>query len=116
MKPHRNAAAGRQTDVLPQSLTANGLQPILTRVATVIAGDFEWDDSKAAGNLEKHGVSFEEAALALATDPNELAFEDGAHPEHVISLDVAAHAGPLRHLDRTCRSHPHHQRPKGEPP
>jgi len=52
----------------------------------VIAGDFEWDDSKAAGNLEKHGVSFEEAALALATDPNELAFEDGAHPEHVISL------------------------------
>jgi uncharacterized DUF497 family protein len=23
--------------------------------------DFEWDDEKAAGNLRKHGVSFEEA-------------------------------------------------------
>ena len=27
--------------------------------------DFEWDPEKAAGNLAKHGVSFEEAATAL---------------------------------------------------
>jgi uncharacterized protein len=29
---------------------------------------FEWDDEKAAENLRKHGVSFEEAAYALG-DP-----------------------------------------------
>jgi uncharacterized DUF497 family protein len=27
-----------------------------------------WDRAKAAGNLQKHGVSFEEAATALADD------------------------------------------------
>ena len=26
---------------------------------------FEWDDDKAASNLEKHGVSFEEAATVF---------------------------------------------------
>jgi len=29
---------------------------------------FEWDPRKAASNLRKHGVSFEEAATALADD------------------------------------------------
>jgi uncharacterized protein len=28
--------------------------------------DFEWDDAKAAENLARHGVSFEEARLAFA--------------------------------------------------
>lgn len=28
-------------------------------------GDFQWDDAKAAKNLAKHGVSFEEAATAF---------------------------------------------------
>lgn len=37
-------------------------------MATVVLGDFEWDDRKAAINLRKHGVSFEEAITALA-DP-----------------------------------------------
>jgi uncharacterized DUF497 family protein len=37
----------------------------------------EWDAKKAATNLEKHGVSFEEAATALL-DPNALAMEDDA--------------------------------------
>ena len=27
--------------------------------------EFEWDDNKAASNLAKHGVSFEEAATAF---------------------------------------------------
>ena len=27
--------------------------------------DFEWDDDKAAANVRKHGVSFEQAALAF---------------------------------------------------
>lgn len=44
---------------------------------------FEWDDRKACDNLEKHGVSFEEAATAflgdharLMHDPDHSADED----------------------------------------
>lgn len=35
----------------------------------------EWDAAKAASNVQKHGVSFEEAATALL-DPLALAMED----------------------------------------
>jgi uncharacterized protein len=35
----------------------------------------EWDPQKAESNLEKHGISFEEAASALL-DPNALTMED----------------------------------------
>jgi len=41
----------------------------------------EWDAAKAAGNLRKHGVSFEEAATVLL-DPVALAREDdSSHDE-----------------------------------
>jgi hypothetical protein len=30
--------------------------------------DFEWDSAKAAANVKKHGVSFEEAVSALRDD------------------------------------------------
>jgi uncharacterized DUF497 family protein len=76
----------------------------LIGVATVIAGAFEWDDSKAESNLDKHGVSFYEAALALATDPNEVAVEDSAHPEHVISL-VMSPRTRLLYVVSTERAH-----------
>jgi len=33
-----------------------------------VTSDFEWVDSKAAENVRKHGVSFEEATLAFS-DP-----------------------------------------------
>ena len=33
-------------------------------VATVIYGDYEWDDEKAAANARKHGVTFEERCSA----------------------------------------------------
>ena len=39
---------------------------------------FEWDDGKSAGNLAKHGVSFDEAASALL-DPLALTVFDTAH-------------------------------------
>ena len=39
--------------------------------------EIEWDSDKADSNLEKHGVSFEEAATALL-DPMALAREDAA--------------------------------------
>ncbi len=41
---------------------------------------FEWDDDKARVNLEKHGVSFEEAATVFR-DPLFLVFSD---PDHSI--------------------------------
>jgi hypothetical protein len=34
----------------------------------MLDNEFEWDDAKAASNLEKHGVSFEEAR-AVFRDP-----------------------------------------------
>lgn len=37
----------------------------------------EWDAAKAAANLKKHGISFEEGATALL-DPSGLAQEDDA--------------------------------------
>lgn len=50
---------------------------------------FEWDAAKALGNLEKHGVSFEEAASAFA-DPLSLTIAD---PEHSVSEERWAHLG-----------------------
>ena len=41
---------------------------------------FEWDAERALGNLEKHGVSFEEAASSFA-DPLSLTIAD---PEHSV--------------------------------
>ena len=41
---------------------------------------FAWDEAKAAANLAKHGVSFEEAATVFG-DPMALTFDD---PDHSI--------------------------------
>jgi uncharacterized DUF497 family protein len=38
-------------------------------------GEFEWDDTKAAANLDKHGISFEEATFAF-DDPEALDYVD----------------------------------------
>lgn len=42
---------------------------------------FEWDDTKSAENLRKHGVSFEEAATTFA-DPMSLTIDDPVHSEN----------------------------------
>jgi uncharacterized DUF497 family protein len=39
---------------------------------------FEWDAAKAAGNRRKHGVTFDQAAVALA-HPRALTGPDAAH-------------------------------------
>ncbi len=49
-------------------------------MATVVYGDFEWDEAKAEANLAKHGVSFEEATTALV-DPNAIFLADGSGDE-----------------------------------
>ena len=53
---------------------------------TIVEGDFEWDDVKAASNVVKHDVTFQEAALALASDPNEVSFDDLLDPSRIHSL------------------------------
>jgi uncharacterized DUF497 family protein len=42
---------------------------------------YEWDPAKAAANLRKHGVSFEEAA-SVFLDPVALTFSDPDHSEY----------------------------------
>ncbi len=41
---------------------------------------FEWDDQKAASNLQKHGVSFDEAVTVFG-DVSALTFADTDHFE-----------------------------------
>jgi uncharacterized protein len=41
---------------------------------------FEWDEQKAAGNLLKHGVSFDEA-VSVFGDAQALTFSDPDHSE-----------------------------------
>ncbi len=40
--------------------------------------EFDWDPSKAASNLRKHGVSFDEAATVFA-DPLSITVPDPDH-------------------------------------
>jgi hypothetical protein len=60
-------------------------------VATVIFGDVEWDDRKAAANLRKHGVSFEEAITALA-DPRAITAPDIVDPDRWTAFRVVGFA------------------------
>lgn len=54
-------------------------------MATVIDGDFEWDDKKAESNLAKHGVSFPEAATVFA-GPAAVYLDDGSSTDRVVIL------------------------------
>ena len=55
----------------------------------------EWDERKAAANLRKHGVSFDEAATALM-DPLALTATDEGHYDEV--LDVAIGVSAVRRM------------------
>jgi uncharacterized protein len=50
--------------------------------------DFSWDERKAASNLKKHGVPFEEAATVFA-DPLALAIEDALESERTLLLGMS---------------------------
>ena len=43
--------------------------------------NFEWDPKKAAANVKKHGVTFQEAATIFG-DPLAITFDD---PDHSLS-------------------------------
>lgn len=55
---------------------------------TLIAVLFEWDSSKAASNLKKHSVSFDEAATVFA-DPLGIAVEDAQYPDRLILVGMS---------------------------
>ncbi len=57
-------------------------------MATVIEGDFEWDDAKASSNLAKHGVSFEEAVTIFA-DPFALYLDDGSRINRLVVIGAS---------------------------
>jgi uncharacterized protein len=52
---------------------------------------FEWDAGKAASNLKKHGVTFDEAGTVFA-DPLAVIFDDEEHSEDEIREIVIGHS------------------------
>lgn len=65
-----------------------GPGPYPSRMATVVEGDFEWDEDKAAANLAKHGVSFAEAATVFA-DPLSIYLDDGSGTERIVVIGMS---------------------------
>jgi uncharacterized DUF497 family protein len=75
----RDREVGGSNPLAPTSLEENSLLDRRLFLFTVIR--FRWDPAKAASNLQKHDVSFEEAASVFG-DPLSETFDD---PDH--SLD-----------------------------
>ena len=57
-------------------------------MATLISGDFEWDDAKAAANQEKHGVTFEDGAEAYM-DPLSVDVADLTDAERMVTIGMS---------------------------
>lgn len=66
--------------------------------------DYEWDEEKATSNLDKHGVSFEEAATVFV-DPLYIDFYDPDHSvdEHRYLIMGQSTAGRLLIVSYTER-------------
>ncbi len=77
---------------------------LLNAVATVIEGDFEWDDEKAISNVEKHGVSFPEAATVFA-DPAAVYLDDGSGTARMVVIGTSLRDRVLYvvHVERGLR-------------
>jgi uncharacterized protein len=73
-------------------------------MVTIVHGDFEWNADKAAGNLKKHGVTFEEASTVF-DDPNALSAPDLIDLERFVILGYS-HEGRVLfvvHVERGNR-------------
>jgi uncharacterized DUF497 family protein len=57
-------------------------------MATVVVGDFEWDEKKAAANERKHGVTFVEAITAFL-DERGIAAPDCDHPGRFVLIGMS---------------------------
>ena len=71
----------------------------------VVFGNYEWDDGKAALNLQKHGVSFAEAVSAL-DDPRAVYIDAGEDAEPrfaAIGMSAAARVLFVVHVERGDR-------------
>jgi uncharacterized DUF497 family protein len=71
------------------------------------AMEFEWDPDKAACNLAKHGVAFQEAAIVFG-DPLAITYFDPDHSEDEDRFLTFGHSGNGRllvvsHTDREDR-------------
>src|SRR5689334_6353015 len=80
-----------------------GCRHTLAFVPTVVHGDFEWDEAKAASNAAKHGVSFEEAAFAMR-DPFSQDFDDALQPANLVTL-ASAPSGRILYIVTTESDH-----------
>ncbi len=61
---------------------------------------FQWDPSKAADNIKKHGVSFDEA-ITVFKDPLALIFDDLAHSERE-SREIIIGISAVRRMLLVC--------------
>jgi uncharacterized DUF497 family protein len=73
-------------------------------VATVVDGDFEWDDEKEQSNLAKHGVSFAEGATVFA-DPYAVYLDDGSETTRMVVIGTSLRDRVLYvvHVERGAR-------------
>ncbi|MEI8371594.1 MAG: BrnT family toxin [Planctomycetota bacterium] len=55
-----------------------------------MALQFEWDEDKAVSNLQKHGVSFDEASTVF-TNPLAVLFDDEEHSDDEIREIAIGH-------------------------
>lgn len=76
---------------------------------------FEWDPAKAAINLAKHGVSFDEASTVFA-DPFSSAFPDPGHSlgEERLVIFGLSHRGRLLAVMHTERREADDEAPEAE--
>jgi uncharacterized DUF497 family protein len=63
-------------------------------VTTVVHGDFEWDDAKAAANERKHGVTFLEA-VTVFEDVDFLLNADPLNPARFVAIGFSSAARVL---------------------
>ncbi len=73
-------------------------------MATVVDGDFEWDDEKEQSNLAKHGVSFAEGATVFA-DPYAVYLDDGSATTRMVVIGTSLRDRVLYvvHVERGSR-------------
>lgn len=64
------------------------------QVATATFGDFEWDLDKAAANVAKHGVAFEEA-VTVFLDLDYLLIRDQGEPDRFVAIGMSSQARVL---------------------
>jgi hypothetical protein len=60
----------------------------------VVEGDLEWDSTKTASSLAKHGVPFLDAATAFA-DPTGVYLDDGSGTGNMVVIGASLRTSPV---------------------